>query len=105
MSGAEATVPAISCYFFLPREDEGDDVLNRRIISLNTPQFLGDIASPIPSQRIMNSLGSRVNKDNFYLLEAKINGMKKRVRTTKLPRTRQTCTDGIHHRSSKTNSW
>jgi hypothetical protein len=51
---------------------------NKNILTGTTP-FPGGFNSGVPSERIMEALGSTRNTEQFRLLEKTLNGMKARV--------------------------
>lgn len=61
----------VDCDFFL-------NFFNKKVLT-GAPALQGGFNSEIPSERIMETLGSTVNTENFVLLQTELNGIKGRV--------------------------
>lgn len=62
----------VDCDFFL-------QFFNKEVLK-SAPDMQGGLHSEIPSERIMETLGSKLNTENFVLLHEGLNGLKGRVR-------------------------
>ncbi|KAF4165991.1 hypothetical protein CNMCM6936_007188 [Aspergillus lentulus] len=77
-SGKVPNFHPIDCTFFLATTTNG---LYSNILRTNSPLYSSDPfqKSSQPAWRIMAALGTKTNKENFYLLEKPVNGMKARI--------------------------
>ncbi|TPR05868.1 hypothetical protein CAN33_0011610 [Aspergillus niger] len=81
-SGRTASFQPIDCTFFLPTSQGGIDFLHQSVMpkaEIYPGDPYEDRRAKSPEFRIMAALGTSKNKENFYLLEKAVNGMKARI--------------------------